>query len=218
MEDENEIKHHFLLENFLLNGNINSFKKLLSLEPNKTIRNQTLNPHKSKQINSIALYKKLNPINYTTINNISSSINHTMNNNSINDIKKIKNYGNLILERHLDYADFREKCLKGNYESYSRKFNRIKINWAKRRGISIDNYEVPKVENYNKILDEKENNYSIMKNKKIIEALSNSHEFSQKRKEDFINTYNLKLNDNFILPNINLNNKNYRGIKIKFVK
>ena len=64
MEDENEIKHHFLLENFLLNGNINSFKKMLSLEPNKTIRNQTLNPHKSKQINSIALYKKLWKFNF----------------------------------------------------------------------------------------------------------------------------------------------------------
>ena len=34
-DDEKEKKHHILLENFLLKGNLNAFKKMLNIEPNK---------------------------------------------------------------------------------------------------------------------------------------------------------------------------------------
>ena len=54
-KDEKEKKHLILLENFLLNGNLKSFKKMLNIEPNKIVKNTFLTINKTKPIR---LYKK----------------------------------------------------------------------------------------------------------------------------------------------------------------
>lgn len=54
-DDEKEKKHHILLENFLLKGNLNAFKKMLNIEPNKISKNTFFNTSKTKPIR---LYKK----------------------------------------------------------------------------------------------------------------------------------------------------------------
>ena len=78
----------------------------------------------------------------------------------------------LFLDRKLPFKDpeYNNKCLKVNYKSYSRKFNRIKMNSAKRRGISYENFQVPKLDSFikkqNKLLNGnlfgKENNEKII--------------------------------------------------------
>lgn len=42
----------------------------------------------------------------------------------------------------------KDKKMKGNYKWGVQKFNQMKINWAKRKGIPIEQFQVPKKESY----------------------------------------------------------------------
>ena len=206
-EDENEKKHHILLENFLLKGNLNAFKKMLNIEPNKISKNTFLTTSKTKQIR---LFKIVRHHNKTELND-----NFSINNN---ESYNYNNSGNILLERHLDYADqkYKNKCMKGNYETYSKKFNLMKMNLAKRKGISLDNLQIPKNETFiNQIYERQLNGNDIIKNKEILNAMT-IEEIIQNKKRDYINKYNLEL-DNLQLPKI-ISKYKFRRIKIKPLK
>ncbi len=159
-DDEKEKKHHILLENFLLKGNLNAFKKMLNIEPNKISKNTFFNTTKTKQIK---LYKKVR-----RNQNIKTELNNNFSFNN-NESYNYNNSCNIILERHLDYADpkYKNKCMKGNYKWASMRFQMMKANLAKRKEISIDEFKMPKIwskkKNNNKNLyenfDTKKNNF-----------------------------------------------------------
>jgi len=205
-KDENEKKHLILLENFLLNGNLKSFKKMLNIEPNKIVKNTFLTINKTKPIR---LYKKLNRHQHMKTE---LSDNFSFNNN---ESYNYNNSGNILLERHLDYTDpkYKNKCMKGNYETYSKKFNLMKMNLAKRKGISLENFEIPKndslIKNFNENLNNRNN---IMKNREILNALTTKEIFPFEKKE-YINKYNLEL-ENLEFPKI-ISNYKFGRIKIK---
>jgi len=76
--------------------------------------------------------------------------NHLNNNND--DLFSYNNYkenqiNNFKLDFHniLQDPQYKDKCMKGNYKWGSMKFQMIKLNLAKRRGVSIDNLQMPKV-------------------------------------------------------------------------
>ena len=54
---------------------------------------------------------------------------------------------NFKLDFHnvLQDPEYRDKCMKGNYKWASMKFQQIKSNLAKRKGISIENFQMPKI-------------------------------------------------------------------------
>ena len=206
-DDEKEKKHHILLENFLLKGNLNAFKKMLNIEPNKISKNTFLTTSKTKQIR---LFKIVRHHNKTELND-----NFSINNN---ESYNYNNSGNILLERHLDYADqkYKNKCMKGNYETYSKKFNLMKMNLAKRKGISLDNLQIPKNETFiNQIYERQLNGNDIIKNKEILNAMTIEEIFPHKKK-DYINKYNLELDD-LQFPKI-IPNYKFRRIKIKNLK
>ena len=157
-EDKNEKKHHNYLENFLSKGNYNSFRKMLNLEPHKMKRNK----------NKIFI----NNIKTTKLNQINKNDNHLKISNNLNlneDLSKY-DYEPYFLERHFDFVDerYRDKSLRGNYEQYSMNYNQIKKNLAKRKGISYDNFRVPKIESYIKqISDNQYISKFFIKNKEI---------------------------------------------------
>ena len=208
-DDEKEKKHHILLENFLLKGNLNAFKKMLNIEPNKISKNTFFNTSKTKPIR---LYKKLNRHQHMKTE---LSDNFSFNNN---ESYNYNNSCNIILERHLDYADpkYKNKCMKGNYETYSKKFNLMKMNLAKRKGISLDNLQIPKNETFiNQIYERQLNGNDIIKNKEILYAMTIEEIFPHKKK-DYINKYNIELDD-LQFPQI-IPNYKFRRIKIKYLK
>ena len=68
---------------------------------------------------------------------------YTNNNYSPGEINKFKiDFHNIIQD-----PEYKDKCLKGNYKWGSMKFQQIKVNLAKRRGISIDDFQMPKIAN-----------------------------------------------------------------------
>jgi hypothetical protein len=139
---------------------------MLNIEPNKIVKNTFLTINKTKPIR---LYKKLNRHQHMKTE---LSDNFSFNNN---ESYNYNNSGNILLERHLDYTDpkYKNKCMKGNYETYSKKFNLMKMNLAKRKGISLENFEIPKndslIKNFNENLN---NGNNIMRNREILNALT----------------------------------------------
>ena len=71
------------------------------------------------------------------------------NNNNDNDLFNYKDnqINNFKLDFHniLQDPEYKDKSMKGNYKWGNMKFQMIKLNLAKRRGISIDNFQMPKV-------------------------------------------------------------------------
>ena len=77
---------------------------------------------------------------------------HNHSNNNNDDLFSYNNYkenqiNNFKLDFHnvLQDPQYKDKCMKGNYKWGSMKFQMIKLNLAKRRGVSIDNLQMPKV-------------------------------------------------------------------------
>ena len=181
-EDKNEKKHLNYLENFLTKGNYNSFRKMLNLNPNKLKRNK----------NKIFIKNKPKlTINKTHLSNY--------------------DYEPYFLKRHFDFVDerYRDKSLRGNYESYSMNYNKIKKNLAKRKGISYDNFQVPKIESYTKHIQDKQYYGYVFKNKEIINAIT-PDDIVQRKYQDFINSFNLNLKKTYIFPKIKTNTTSLR--------
>ena len=204
-EEKNGKKAYSLLENFLSNGNYNSFKKMLIIEPNKKTR----------------LFKSKNPIQISNNQDYKKKIYSKTENLSSPLIENEKNlnYGfrEMILERHLDYVDakYRNKCLKGNYENYFMNYNHMKKNWAKRKGISYDNFQIPKIESYRReVYENLYNKNFLMKNKGMNNVIT-PEDVIQKKYQESINKYNSNIHGKFLFTKININNPRIKNLNVK---
>ena len=204
--EKNEKKAHSLLENFLSNGNFNSFKKMLIIEPNKRTK-----LFKSKNSQPISINKNY----YKHINSKTENFSSHLNEN-----EKNLNYGfsEMILGRHLDYVDgrYRNKCLKGNYENYFMTYNHMKKNWAKRKGISYENFQIPKIDSYRRKVYENLFNLNL-KNKEINNIIT-TDDVIQKKYQESINKYNSNIFGKFVFPKININNPRIKNSNAKKIK
>ena len=198
VEDKNEKRHLNYLENFLTKGNYNSFRKMLNLNPNKLKRNKNKIFIKNKP--KLTINKTHN---YSKTNNIQTSL--------LNEDLSNYDYEPYFLKRHFDFVDerYRDKSLRGNYESYSMNYSKIKKNLAKRKGISYDNFQIPKIESYKKNIQDKQYYGYVFKNKEIINAIT-PDEIIQRKYQDFINSFNLNLKKTYIFPKIKTNTTSLR--------
>ena len=198
VEDKNEKRHLNYLENFLTKGNYNSFRKMLNLNPNKLKRNK----NKIFIKNKLKLTKNKTH-NYSKTNNIQTL--------SSNEDLSNYDYEPYFLKRHFDFVDerYRDKSLRGNYESYSMNYSKIKKNLAKRKGISYDNFQIPKIESYTKHIQDKQYYGYVFKNKEIINAIT-PDDIVQRKYQDFINSFNLNLKKTYIFPKIKTNTTSLR--------
>ena len=203
--EKNEKIANNLLENFLSNGNYSSFKKMLIIEPKK--KNRLIKSKNSKLISINKDYKKKT---YSKTENLSSPLIEN---------EKNSNYGykEMILERHLDYVDakYRNKCLKGNYENYFMNYNHMKQNWAKRKGISYDNFQIPKIDSYRREVYENLFNRNILLKNKGLNIAITPEEVIQKQYQESINKYNSNMYGKFLLPKININNQRIKNMSVK---
>ena len=203
--EKNEKIANNLLENFLSNGNYSSFKKMLIIEPKK--KNRLIKSKNSKLLSINKDYKKKT---YSKTENLSSPLIEN---------EKNSNYGykEMILERHLDYVDakYRNKCLKGNYENYYMNYNHMKQNWAKRKGISYDNFQIPKINSYRREVYENLFNRNILLKNKGLNIAISPEEVIQKEFQESITKYNSNMYGKFLLPKININKQRSKNINVK---
>ena len=147
-EDESNYTQKQLLENFITNNNISSFKKMLSFNPIKEKKQEQNDP------------------------------------------------------------ELKEKSMKGNYKWASMKFDIMKMNWAKRKGISYDKFQVPKKENYIK-------RDSVKIDGGIINGNNNYIDFDNPTPEDVMLSKNAEIINNYLNNNI-LHSKSLKLPKIHF--
>ena len=145
-----------LLEKFLSKNDKSAFQKILNMnitsnaeKENKKekFRNRS-NLLKSMKTKPSSYYYEHfhinNPqSNYNNINpNNSDLYNFNYNNNfKDNQISSFKLDFNNILQD----PEYKDKCWRGNNKWGSMKFQMIKLNLAKRKGVSIDNFQMPKL-------------------------------------------------------------------------
>ena len=131
-----------LLERFLSNNDKTAFKKLLNM--NLTSDKEKEPPVKQpKFLKSMKNRKPNHYYQHMHFNNDNIFNRFTNNNYSPGEINKFKiDFHNIIQD-----PEYKDKCLKGNYKWGSMKFQQIKVNLAKRRGISIDDFQMPKIAN-----------------------------------------------------------------------
>ena len=88
------------------------------------------------------MFNSYNYYNNNNGNNNSELFNFNYNNNyKDNQISSFK----LDFHNILQDPDYKDKCMKGNYKWGSMKFQMMKLNLAKRKGIPLDNFEMPKI-------------------------------------------------------------------------
>jgi hypothetical protein len=175
-EEDPEKKHHDLVENFLKHNDLRSFKKMFNDKPT-IIKKKNTNTFKSKNSGNIQRKFTYNP--HYTENNYDNFY------ENYNKFQSDKDLENFHLDRYNNFADpeFKDKNMKGNYKWGQMKFERMKMNLAKRYGIDYQNFQIPKAqntkktsnvdingdiipENQNKLSKSNNNNVKLPKNKK----------------------------------------------------
>ena len=76
--------------------------------------------------------------------NVNNTELYNFNNNNKFNENQISNF-RLDFHNILQDPDYKDKCMKGNYKWGSMKFQMMKLNLAKRKGVPIDNFEMPKI-------------------------------------------------------------------------
>jgi hypothetical protein len=146
-DDDYYERQNELLEKFLSNNDKNAFMKMLNMNINAN-SDKEKNNFQRKRPDFMKSMKNKSPSRYydyfhlkqQTNNNNNDLFNYNNNyqDNQINNFKL--DFHNIIQD-----PEYKDKCMKGNYKWGSMKFQMIKLNLAKRRGVSIDNLQIPKV-------------------------------------------------------------------------
>ena len=218
MKYEDYDKQKMLFERFIQNSNLKDFDKMKKLSENNNFH---YSKSEKKEFNVRKLfhsYKYKNPT-YGIYNRI--NINHDKHKNDYddNDIG-YNNIQNEINDYKLDFRniiidpEYKDKCLKGNYKWGNMKFNMLKMNMAKRRGVSIENFKIPKYDNNKNKMKRMEMNGrlvidNIMDNNNIINHRTEANnESNAKMIADIMDNNNDFFNRNF---KDKINNENYNN-------
>jgi len=136
-----------LLEKFLSNNDKTAFMKMLNMNINSyTDKDKDKDKYHKKNSAFFKSMKNKAPSNYY---NYFKPKHQSW---DINDLYNYKNYtDNQINNFKLDFNDFlldpeyKDKCMKGNNKWASMKFQLMKLNLAKRKGVSIDEFQMAKL-------------------------------------------------------------------------
>ena len=146
-EDDYYERQTELLEKFLKKNDKIAFMKMLNMNVNPNVdkekeqkkRPEFLKSMKNKRPQHYYDYFHMRQPTYNSTNdNDIFSHNHNYRENEINNFKI--DFHNIIQD-----PQYRDKSMKGNYKWGSMKFNMIKLNLARRRGVSIENLHMPKI-------------------------------------------------------------------------
>ena len=181
--DDYEI-HTDLVERFLINGDKVAFRKMLNMNltsnNNNKIEKQKENLLKKRQF--MRSMKQKRPSFYYNsnfhLNNHFGENYKTFKPGEINNFK-------LDLHNFLQDPQYKDKCMKGNYKWGNMRFQMMKANLAKRKGISVDELKMPKIWGKKKSSNMELNGNYIM-NKEIGKF---SIDKKLNKKEDYKNNY-----------------------------
>ena len=201
--DDYEI-HSDLVEKFILNGDKTAFRKMLNMNltsaNNNKAAKQKENLLKKKQFMKSLRQKKSSPFYYNNFH-----MNHFNNNFDTYKPGDINNF-KLDLHNILQDPEYKDKCMKGNYKWGNMRFQMMKANLAKRKGISVDELKMPKIWGKKKSSNMEMNGNYIMQNKGNNRSSFGKYTFNKmiNKNEDNKNNYQIYKNDKMMNMNKNM--------------
>lgn len=162
MKYEDYEQQKMLYERFIQNSNLKDFEKMKKLtesnnynysssktDKRKFNANKLFHSFKYKNP-SYDIYRRIKSNNDDNDNDDVFNLNDNNNRGSFTP-SEINNYK--IDFRNIIYdPQYKDKCLKGNYKWGNMKFNQLKLNMAKRKGVSFEDFKMPKIDkNLNKM-------------------------------------------------------------------
>ena len=179
-DDENYDRQTELLEKFLSKNDRSAFQKILNMN---IISNNEKDKEKGRFRNRSHLLKsmKAKPPSYYydqfQMNDGHPNYNLNVNNTDLYKFNYDNNFKeNQISNFKLDFRnilqdpEYKDKCWKGNNKWGSMKFQMIKLNLAKRKGVPIDNFQMPKMTERRSNQMEM-NGHLIMRNNPLIKSV-----------------------------------------------
>jgi len=144
-----------LLEKFLSKNDKSAFQKILNMNITSNAEKEN-KKEKFRNRSNLLKSMKTKPSSYYYehfhMNNPQSNYNISPNNSDLYNFNYNNNFkDNQISSFKLDFnnilqdPEYKDKCWRGNNKWGSMKFQMIKLNLAKRKGVSIDNFQIPKL-------------------------------------------------------------------------
>jgi len=169
-----------LLEQFLSKNDRSAFQKILNmniLSNSDKEKERGRIRNKSQFLKSMKTKHNQYYYEHFHMNNGQPNYNLNVNNTELYNFNYNNNFkDNQISNFRLDFhnilqdPDYKDKCMKGNYKWGSMKFQMIKLNLAKRKGVPIDNFEMPKITERRKNQMEM-NGHLVMKNNPLAKSV-----------------------------------------------
>ena len=181
MEIDDYDIHSNLVEKFIIDCDKSAFRKMLNMNLNSTnikLERQKENKIKRQQfLNSMR--SRAPQHSYFYMDNY--------NNKNYNNFKKgdINNF-RLDLQNFIRDPEYKNKCMRGNYKWATLKFQQMKVNLAKRKGIAVEDLKMPKIWTNKRNINMEMNGNEIKRNNGTLKK----HE-SVKVKENTKNNYSL---------------------------
>ena len=98
-------------------------------------------------------------------------------NNNYNNNFKQGDISNFKLDMHNFIRDpeYQNKCMRGNYKWANLKFQQMKVNLAKRKGIPVEDLKMPKIWTKKKSINMEMNGNNIKRNKNSLKKYESIH-------------------------------------------
>ena len=155
-DDENYDRQTELLEKFLSKNDRAAFQKILNMNITSNSEKEKMSGRFRNKSHLLKSMKTKHPSlyydNFHMNNNIQPNYNLNVNNTELYNFNYNNNFKeNQISSFKLDFhnilqdPEYKDKCMRGNYKWGSMKFQMMKLNLAKRKGIPLDNFEMPKI-------------------------------------------------------------------------
>ena len=162
--------HSNLVEKFIVNCDKNAFRKMLNMSLNKT--NIKMEKQKENMIKRKEFLKSMR----TRMPSLPYFHADNYYNNNYNNLKQ-GDIGNFRLDLHNFIRDpeYKNKCMKGNYKWANLKFQQMKVNLAKRKGIPVEDLKMPKIWTKKKTINMEMNGNDIKKNNIPLKKYETAH-------------------------------------------
>ena len=140
MEIDDYDIHSNLVEKFIVNCDKVAFRKMLNMNLNNAnakIEKQKENIIKRQQFLK-SMRAKASQHSYFHIDNYYNKNYNTYKKDDISNFR-------LDLHNFIRDPEYQNKCMKGNYKWATLKFQQMKVNLAKRKGIPVEDLKMPKI-------------------------------------------------------------------------
>ena len=163
--------HSNLVEKFIVNCDKSAFRKMLNMNLNKT----SIKMEKQKE--SIIKRKQFLKGLRTKMPQHPYFQNDNYYNNNYNNNFKQGDISNFKLDMHNFIRDpeYQNKCMRGNYKWANLKFQQMKVNLAKRKGIPVEDLKMPKIWTKKKSINMEMNGNNIKRNKNSLKKYESIH-------------------------------------------